>query len=491
MRCVPASAFLLPTLLLCQVHKSPFAGTWYPGDAAELRKMLDHSFGLAEKRTGGAPPRQSLRALLVPHAGIAYSGSVAAASYRLLGRAKNVIVLGFSHRRPLAGVFASDVESYGTPLGSVLVNREVVRSLAFPLMREDRLCDHSLEIQIPFLQRVAPEAKLVPLYVGELGPAELKQAGLRLAKRMELGDVVIASSDLTHYGKDYGYTPFPNDRELPRRLFERAMAGFEELGSLNVASFDRYLAETGDTICGRGPIRLMMTALTQLSGEIYMTPIDYLSSGELVHDYSTSVSYGAAAFYPASAFGVGEAGKKKLIESARRTLDSFLATGRKQPIPAAVDQTVPELAQKTGLFVTIRKVGQLRGCIGALLSRTPLSEAVADRTLAAATEDPRFPPLTAKEGPLSLEISLLTPARRIGSWKEFRVGQGAILLLDGKSGLLLPQVAAEQGWNAEQFLENLSLKAGLPPKSYRDPRSAIHVFSAQVFGDETVPRRIH
>ena len=116
MRCVPASAFLLPALLLCQVHKSPFAGTWYPGDAAELRKMLDHSFGLAEKRTGGAPPRQSLRALLVPHAGIAYSGSVAAASYRLLGRAKNVIILGFSHRRPLAGVFASDVTN-SLPVG--------------------------------------------------------------------------------------------------------------------------------------------------------------------------------------------------------------------------------------------------------------------------------------------------------------------------------------------------------------------------------------
>ncbi len=471
-----------PLVLFAQAHKSPLAGTWYPGDAPSLQKLLDQSFTVAEKRTGGPPPRKGLRGLVVPHAGIVYSGTVAAAAYRLLDHPKNVVVLGFSHRRPLEGIVAPDVNEYVTPLGAVKVNRAALKQLGIPSMPEDRLCDHSLEIQLPYLQRVAPDTSLIPLYVGELSAAQRETAARALAKRMLAGDVVIASSDFTHYGGDYGYTPFPNDKEAPGRLFRMAMAAFDEIGSLDISAFDRYLADTGDTICGRAPIRLLMASLARMSEEIYQTPIDYLASGELTRDYSTSVSYGALAFYPASSFQVSEISRKKLLASARQTLDGYLASGKKVAIPAPQTEG-GDLDQKSGLFVTIRKGGQLRGCVGALLLRAPLREAVAERTLAAATEDSRFPPVTKEDGPLSLEISLLTPARKLGDWRQFRVGHGAILMLDGKSGLLLPQVAAEQGWSTEQFLENLGLKAGLTPKAYRDPRATLYAFSAQVFAE--------
>jgi uncharacterized protein (TIGR00296 family) len=112
-----------------------------------------------------------------------------------------------------------------------------------------------------------------------------------------------------------------------------------------------------------------------------------------------------------------------------------------------------------------------------------LWDAVADRALAAASEDPRFKPLEAKEGPVGLEISILTPLRRLGNWRQFRVGEGGMILLNGKSGILLPQVARENGWNRDQFLENLSQKAGLPRDAYRDPRVQLYVYSAQVFAE--------
>ena len=120
----------------------------------------------------------------------------------------------------------------------------------------------------------------------------------------------------------------------------------------------------------------------------------------------------------------------------------------------------------------------------------PVYEAVADRTVAAASEDPRFSPVTAADGPLLLEVSLLTPLKRLNDWRQFKPGLGAVIVLGGKQGLLLPQIAEENGWTPEQFLENLSRKAGLPPQSYRDSDAALYVYSAQVFRESAPARAI-
>ncbi len=463
-----------------QVHKSPMAGRWFPAEKEALDKLLDQCFEASQKRTSGAPPRKKLRGLVAPHAGLQYSGIVAASAYRQLRDAQNVIVLGFSHRRLLRGVVAPDMEAYEIPSGRLAVHRAALKELGVRLAPEEQLCDHSLENQLPFLHRSAGKAGFVPLYVGELNDAELASAAQMLARRMEAGDVVVASSDFTHYGQAYGYTPWPNDNELPKQLFRRAMLTFELVGSLDVSAFDDFVQATGENLCGRSPVRLLMAALARLKEDTYLVPVDYMTSGELTKDYSLSVTYGALAFYPQSAFAVGQADQKRLLASARQTLDRFLA-GKKERV--APPEKSPELEQRTGVFVTIKKNGQLRGCVGTLFGSLPLYEAVADRTLAAASEDPRFRPVSAAEGPLELEISLLTPLRRITNWRQFRVGQGAVIVHDGRSGTLLPQIAAENGWNAEQFLENLARKAGLPPKAYQDPRATLYVYSAQVFSE--------
>jgi AmmeMemoRadiSam system protein A len=324
--------------------------------------------------------------------------------------------------------------------------------------------------------------------VGDLSEDEVASAARKLAARLKQGDVIVASSDLTHYGEAYGYRPFPNDAQVAYKLRARAAGIFERIGSLETGQFDRYLAETRDNVCGRAPIRLLMAAMALWSEEVYLSPIDYMASGELGHDYSLSVGYGALAFYPASTFGVSAQNQEKLLASARRTLDGLVAAGRKQrdPVPAADRDAA--LDQRSSLFVTIRRNGELRGCIGTFVPRLPLFDGVADQTLAAAVEDPRFPAISAKEGPMSIEISVLTPLKRLGSWRDFRLGHGAVIDLDGRSGTLLPQVAGEMHWNREEFLENLSLKAGLPRKAYRDPHATLYVYSAQVFSEQTEPQ---
>lgn len=469
--------------LHAQVQKSRAAGRWYPGQKVELQKALDEVFARAAERAGNAPIRKNLRALIVPHAAIQFSGVVAASGYRLVGKPQNVILLVFSHATRVDGVVAPGLDGYSTPLGEVRLNRAVLDELAFPTLEGDPIADHSLENQLPFIQHVTPRAKIVPLYVGELTGEQLDRAAAKLAGRLRKGDLLVVSSDLTHYGKDYGYTPFPNDENLPGRLYQLAMTAIDEIGSLDVSGFDAHLADTRDTICGQFPIRLLMAALSRIEEPAYLQLADYMTSGDLIRDHSMSVGYGALAFYPSSAFQVSAGDQTKLLASARKTLDRYLAEGSKSGVLVPEEDRGPDLRQRTGVFVTVRKSGELRGCVGAISPRRPLGDLVADRTLAAASSDPRFKPLTADEGPVTLEISVLTPAKKIRDWRQFRLGFGVVLVHGDKGGTLLPQIAQEYGWNAQQFLENLCRKAGLEPTAYRDPEASLYVYEAQVFAE--------
>jgi AmmeMemoRadiSam system protein B/AmmeMemoRadiSam system protein A len=457
------------------------AGRWYPADAALLNQALDKAYSQADRRAGSAPGRPALAALIVPHAAMQYSGSTAAAAWRLVRRKpRNIILLGFSHRAPSNEVLAPDVASYTSVAGAVPVNETALADLGFRRLAESRLCDHSLENQLPFLRRSAPDVPIIPLYVGSLNPAQLKEAARKLAPRVRQGDLLVASSDFTHYGDSYGYLPFPNDSRTSRRLHEQARDAFDHIGSLDVSAFDRYLSRTGDTICGRDPIRLLMATLAEANtNDFYMTIEDAKLSGDLAGDYSLSVTYGALAFYPRSSFAVNVSSQQTLLAHSRATLNRLLDGGSM----LARERFSAELRQRTGVFVTIRKQGTLRGCIGALAPTEDLVTTVADRTLAAAQSDPRFPALARGEGPVSIELSLLTPMRLLPSWRLFRDGYGAVLTLRGRGGLLLPQVATEMKWTPTQFLEGLSQKAGLPKDAYRDPAAKLYIFEAQVFGE--------
>jgi hypothetical protein len=468
------------------VHISPFSGTWYPDDALELRNLIERLFAESLRRTGRyLPPRAA--GFVVPHAGLIYSGTVASAAYRHLAASapERVVLLGFSHRGAEPGAWIPEVGRYRTPLGDLAVDQEFAARLAdggeFGMKGEDALCDHSVEIQLPLLQVAAPAARIVPVYVGRLTGESRAAAARKLASALAPGTVLIASSDFTHYGRGFSYQPFPADKRTGDRLRELDKGVIDAAGTLRADEFLAALRSTGATVCGGEPIGLLLETL-RLAGrdeEIFQTTLDYQTSGEITGDFTHSVSYAALGYFPYRALDLGPEDRGLLLASARATLAHYLETGERLPIRP--EGSSPALDRRAAAFVTLTSQGDLRGCVGRKVSEEPLSALVPGLTLAAALEDTRFTPVRAGETDLELEISVLSPMKRIASLDEFRVNEhGALLEAGYDHGLLLPQVATERNWSAKQFLEALVRKAGASRDVYRDPSARVYVFRAQI-----------
>lgn len=461
------------------VHASPFSGTWYPAQAAELETLLEERFELSRHRTGPFLFPDAF-GFVVPHAGPEYSGSVAAAVYRSLQQQKpeRIVLLAFPHHGGLHGVAVPRVRAVSTPFGPVPIDGFL--SEEFPRIEEGWVCDHSFEIQLPFLQKTVPEARLCPLYVGNLSPSERRLFADALASEWKPGTVLLASSDFTHYGRSFGYVPFPADRRIAERLRTLDSDCMDAAGSLNVDFFLDSLAATGATVCGSAPISLMLSALTRIApAGLYQCSLDYQTSGEITGDFRHSVSYAALGYFPRSAFELNAEDCQALLRSAELTLQGFQETGRRE---AVRPQGSPALESRRAVFVSLHRGPELLGCMGHCPAYAPLCEAVPELALAAALEDPRFHPGLAIAGSYDVEISALTPLRRIREIADFQIGRhGGLLKLGKASGLLLPQVAPRHGWTGETFFEALSQKAGLSPQAYQDPAARLYVFEAQVF----------
>ncbi|MDH5493441.1 MAG: AmmeMemoRadiSam system protein A [Myxococcales bacterium] len=187
--------------------------------------------------------------------------------------------------------------------------------------------------------------------------------------------------------------------------------------------------------------------------------------------------------------------RERALRLARRTL---IASSRHEPLPAPADALAEgalaegTLAEPRACFVTLRlrEGGALRGCIGTLEPHAPLAETIVQMTHAAAMRDSRFRSVEAWEPPgLRIEISVLTPSVPLEDPRALIVGEHGLVVRYGeRRGLLLPQVAQEQGWDRETFLAETCRKAGLDPQRWRDPETKIEVFRAECFGEEAGPR---
>lgn len=469
------------------VHASPLSGTWYPNNRPALEALLGELWRKSEERTG-AFVLPGGRAFLAPHAGLSYSGTVAAAVYRHLERQQPrcVLIAGFSHRGAPVGISIPDVEAYETPLGRVSVDMELADEISavapFRKLPESRLCDHSVEIQLPLLQKALPRATVVPLYVGRLDREAREKAAGVLARCMAPDVVLVASSDLTHFGRDFGFEPFPVNRAVAERLRRLDFQVLQSSGSLREEMFLETLRETSATVCGGDPIALTLATLRRIDsgGESFQEVLDYQTSGEITGDFHHSVSYGSLGFFPYASFELDEQAQKALLDLARRTLAEYLRTGR-QVVPEFQPSGLAALARRAGLFVTLHQNGKLRGCLGRITKAESLEKSVPELTMAAALEDSRFDPVSPSEEGITVEISVLSPMKRITQAGDFRLHEhGAILKAKGRQGLLLPQVATESNWSAEQFLQALGTKAGAGGGAHLDPSAEISVFRAQV-----------
>jgi len=459
------------------VHISPYSGTWYPSVEIELDRLIDECFESSVNRTGPYLLPDGL-GFVVPHAGPQYSGVVAAAVYRSLRQQKpeRIILLAFPHRGGLHGPAVPQTGAVSTPLGDMAIDQAL--GARFRRVAEDRVCDHSFEIQLPFLQKAAPGARISPLYVGPMSDSERCRAAEILAEEWRPGTVFLASSDFTHYGRNFGYVPFPTDDRVAARLQSLDFECIQAAGSLDCSLFHDTLAETAATVCGADPIALMLATLDRLRpGDPFQVTLDYQTSGEITGDYHHSVSYAALGYHNRSAFELCADDCESLLTSAHETLRRLRLTGHRDPVSAHGGSLALESSR--GVFVSLHRGIELLGCVGCVTSDSPLAEAVPELALAAALEDPRFPPGTAVEGPVDIEISVLTPLRRVRNASSFQVGRhGAVLTLGGRSGLLLPQVASGRGWDKARFLAALERKSGVDPE---DPRARMYVFEAQVF----------
>src|SRR5581483_8566860 len=243
---------------MADVHCSPYAGTWYPGDEGELGRLVEGALERSLARTGPELLPEPI-AFVVPHAGLMYSGTVACAAYLYLRarRPRRVVVLGFSHRGGPAGVAIPDVQSFATPLGETSVDAEAVAFLRshpqFRVVDEGLVCDHSVEMQLPLIRYTASAARIVPLYVGSMPAAEQHAAAQALARLAGADTLFLASSDFAHLGRAFGFQPFPADDKAAERLADLDRGAINDAGSLDPELFLEGLRQSGSNACGRAP----------------------------------------------------------------------------------------------------------------------------------------------------------------------------------------------------------------------------------------------
>jgi MEMO1 family protein len=473
------------------VREPSVAGQFYPGDAKKLATLIERQFAAAPVTPILPGP---VRGMICPHAGYAYSGPTAAANFKRLqpGQVSRVVVMAPAHFALLRGASVGNFGAFRTPLGDVPVDADAAGALCRCRLVTDEpdahLREHSLEVQLPFLQKALGRFNLVPLVMGETTAGERDELAGALLPLWDEHTLFVASSDFCHYGPHFDFEPFgKTDRE---HIVKLDREGIDRILALDPAGFESCLARTHNTICGHAPIGVLLR-LAQLRRMPSPVLAAYALSGDIEHDYEHSVSYAAIAFggtgEPSRAaatsapFTTGE--KHTLLQLARRAVKQAVVERVDEPA-VDVKKLAPRLAEAGAAFVTLTEDGRLRGCIGSIEADEPLALNVAHNAFGAAIGDPRFLPVGPDElDRLHIEINVLKPPFRVRGIEEFVKGKhGLILEKSGRRALFLPEVMVEQGWTPEETLTHLCFKAGLPRDAWRSD-CTLHCFETEAFGE--------
>jgi AmmeMemoRadiSam system protein B/AmmeMemoRadiSam system protein A len=473
------------------------AGKFYSDSPTRLKLGI-------EKFLQDAVPVQAKSpvAIIVPHAGYIFSGQICADGFKQVSSQKYdvVVILGTNHTRPgFQKVSLYSGEGFRTPLGTAAIDREVVSAL---LNADPADClpdkslheqEHSIEVVLPFIQVLFPQARIVPAVVGSPAVPLCTRFGQALAKVIkDKRALIVASSDLSHYPKAKDASVVDQETleamiPLDPALWQAALQ----------ARMKRRTAGLETCACGEAPIMAAMAAAKQL-GAVRGLMVSYANSGDssVTSDRSRVVGYGAVVLTrgeeeleggrtgrlsPAPTTGVlRTSDKKALLHFARETISRLLLT---DTVPLARGFSA-HLQNPQGVFVTLKKRGELRGCIGRIIGDEPLSKLVGAMAVQSALNDRRFSPVTADElKDIDIEISVLTPMRAVSGAGEIMIGRDGVLLAkDGHSAVFLPQVASEQGWKREELLDQLCLKAGLDRGCWKQ-QAQLSIFQAVVFSE--------
>lgn len=469
------------------------AGTFYPADSSALAAMVQEHLARA---TDLPEIDGEIIALIVPHAGLIYSGAIAAYSYRLLegSDVNRVILCGPSHRYPVKGasVYGPGV-NWQTPLGSVPCDALMCGALAardgIDVIAAAHVQEHSLEVQLPYLQTVLSHLRIVPVVVSFQDKRRIDLLATALeALDYDSRTIMVASTDWQHYKPSSVGAPMDS-------------LGIACLLDLDPDRLATLLASGKVEMCGGGvAVAVCRAALSKGADRAKL--LRYGDSGDVSGDKQSVVGYAAIVLYRQSAKENDETGqapdngelkmekkepyylsasqKKRLLQIARQSIADYLKDGA---IPEF--EVTGILSEPGAAFVTLEKQGRLRGCIGYTQAIEPLYRTVSSCAVKAAVEDPRFTPVRADElAGLHIEISVLTPLEKTASLDEIKVGRDGLMIVMGRNrGLLLPQVAVDQRWDRDTFLEQTCRKAGLPPHAYKSPQAVILKFQAVIFGE--------
>jgi MEMO1 family protein len=472
----------------CIDRQPVVAGSFYPAQQGELNAALKQLFAKAVLSRN----IKDVIAIISPHAGYVFSGEVAASAYNQIDPAKeydNIFILGSSHQILFEGASIYSQGNFLTPLGTVKVNTELADHLikensVFSNRTDAHAREHSLEVQLPFLQyKLKKDFRIVPIVLGTQSPKTCKDIAKALEPYFNSKNLFVISTDFSHYP---GYNDAINiDKatadailtNVPNNLI-RSIEKYESKGFSNLAT----------CLCGWTSVLTLMY-MTENNPDIAFTYIQYKNSGDTEYgEKNRVVGYNAITIAlknkkAGPEFKISNKEKKELLLIARNTVIEY-AKNRKTPVieEKNLSQTIKT---NCGAFVTLKKHGDLRGCIGRFDASEPLYKVVQNMAIASSTQDYRFSPVAQNEIPeLEIEISVLTPMRRIHSIDEIELGKHGIYMKKGyNSGTFLPQVATETGWTKEEFLGHCAQeKAGIGWTGWKD--AELYVYEAIVFGEK-------
>ena len=486
------------------VRPATQANRFYTGDARELSEEVDSFLALHRNDA----KYSNVAALIVPHAGYYFSGNVAASAYMAIDpkkQYKRIFLLGPSHHEWLDGASVNtEADYYATPLGNVKVDHETAVALTntnrtnntnnlsnadvdsvFCYRPEAHDREHCLEVQLPFLQRLFTHHSslitstdvppIVPIVISTNDYDKLKRMAEVLKPYFTDENLFVISSDFSHYPSYED--AYEVDAKTGKAVETGDVEEFIATINANARSGKRNLHTSA---CGEFAI---ITLMLMLDKQYEVKHLMYQNSGDIDnHDHNRVVGYHSFAILrkDSTSFTLSDADKKALKEIAFNSICDSL-DGKPIAQPTLTSDLSP-LTSKCGAFVSLHKHGHLRGCIGHFGEDYPLHEIVAEMARAAAFEDPRFVPVTRDElDDLDIEISVLTPMRRIQSLDEFELHRHGIYIKKGyRSGTFLPQVADEVNWTKEEFVGHCSQdKAGLGWDGWRD--AELYVYEAIVF----------
>ncbi len=485
--------FLLAGLWLCfpenqaeagQVRQPVWAGKFYPQDPDKLKAMIADLTAKARTTEINLPADRPLKALIMPHAGLIYSGFTAAhAVHALENRSfEKVLLLGPDHRIGFSHGAVTSASAYATPLGLVHVH-ETARGLktSSPLFRSIPEADqqeHSLEVVLPFLQTYLPAFEIVPII---FGPTRISQCARALEPLLGPNDLVVVSTDLSHYLDQE--QACKRDQETIRMILNKE---------------PEKLARGSNRACGLTPLRILLTLARERHWESVLvhasTSGDTAGPKDSVVGYATIALYGEKIMPHTSSSQLNPDQGQTLVELARLAIAQELGldsdSASSSDIQARLED--PVFDQQRGTFVTLHIQDQLRGCIGSLVETEPLRTSIRTNAVNAAFRDPRFPPLGRNEFPeITIEVSILTEPQPLeyadpqDLVNKLRPNIDGVILSKGPArSTFLPQVW-EQLSKPEDFLTHLCLKAGLPKDAWKKEHLEIQTYQVQYFEEQS------